>query len=57
MGLHVLVDKEIRDKASKVCKLYGLTISDAVRFMLIKMNNEQRIPFSMDFKAPLQNKN
>lgn len=48
--IHVRLDKELKDGAGQALESMGLTISDAVRILLTRINSEQRFPF--EIKVP-----
>jgi DNA-damage-inducible protein J len=39
------VDSDVKDEATTVLATMGLTISDAIRLMLIKVAHEHKLPF------------
>ncbi|SDH06132.1 type II toxin-antitoxin system RelB/DinJ family antitoxin [Pelagibacterium luteolum] len=39
------IDSEIKQEAAAVLETMGLTVSDAVRLMLIRVANEKALPF------------
>lgn len=45
--VHVRVDEKIKSKASKALSSMGLSVSDAVRMMLIRVAAEQELPFEV----------
>jgi DNA-damage-inducible protein J len=44
------IDKETKAKASDVLEDMGLTVSDAIRLLMIRVADERRLPFAV--KAP-----
>ena len=40
------VDDEVKHEAMKVLKQMGLTASDAIRMLMVKIARERRLPFS-----------
>lgn len=40
------IDKDIKNEAAAVLKAMGLTVSDAVRMMLVRVAQERALPFS-----------
>ena len=48
--LHVRVDDEIKTQASEALAAMGLSVSDAVRMLLVRIAAEQALPF--DVRAP-----
>lgn len=40
------IDKDIKNEAAAVLKAMGLTVSDAVRMMLVRVALEHALPFS-----------
>ena len=40
------IDKDIKNEAAAVLKTMGLTVSDAVRMMLVRVALEHALPFS-----------
>ncbi len=45
--VHVRVEKNLKAKATKTLKAMGLTVSDAVRLMLVRIEAEQALPFEV----------
>ena len=41
------IDNEIKQEAAAVLESMGLTVSDAVRLMLIRVANEKALPFEL----------
>ncbi|MDO9213468.1 MAG: type II toxin-antitoxin system RelB/DinJ family antitoxin [Methylococcales bacterium] len=39
------IDSNVKDEATKVLATMGLTISDAIRLMLIKIAQDHKLPF------------
>lgn len=48
--VHVRVDEKVKAQATKVLTAMGLSISDAVRILLMRVAAEKRMPF--DLKVP-----
>jgi DNA-damage-inducible protein J len=48
--VHVRVDEQIKAQATETLATMGLTISDAVRVLLMRVVAEQQMPFAI--KAP-----
>jgi len=44
------IDKETKAKAADVLEDMGLTVSDAIRLLMIRVADERRLPFAV--KAP-----
>jgi len=44
------IDTDTKDRATSTLAAMGLTISDAIRLMLLRVIDEQRLPF--DIKTP-----
>ena len=44
------IDKEVKDRAADVLEDMGLTVSDAIRLMLVRVAAERALPF--DVKSP-----
>jgi DNA-damage-inducible protein J len=45
--IHIRIDKELKEDATKALAAMGLTLSDAVRVLLTKVALEQRLPFEL----------
>lgn len=45
--IHIRIDEELKEDASKALAAMGLSISDAVRVLLTKVAIEQRLPFEL----------
>lgn len=45
--VHVRVNEALKDKAAETLSAMGLSISDAVRMLLIRVVAEQAMPFSI----------
>ena len=41
------VDEEVKRRAELACKSMGMNMSTAINIFLVKMGNEQRIPFEV----------
>jgi DNA-damage-inducible protein J len=48
--LHVRVSCAVKEKAAKALEGMGLSVSDAVRVLLVRIAEEQKIPF--EIKVP-----
>ena len=48
--VHVRVEEQIKEKATKALAAMGLSVSDAVRVLLTRVAAEQALPF--DLKVP-----
>jgi addiction module RelB/DinJ family antitoxin len=48
--IRVRIDSKTKEKAAQVLDKMGLSISDAVRMLLVRVAEEGRFPF--DLKAP-----
>jgi DNA-damage-inducible protein J len=48
--VHIRVDEKVKRKASKALAAMGMSLSDAVRMLLIRVAAEQALPFEV--KAP-----
>ena len=48
--VHIRIDKRVKAKAAKALSAMGLTVSDAVRVLLIRVAGEKALPF--DLKVP-----
>ena len=45
--IHIRIDADLKEDASKALAAMGLTLSDAVRVLLTKVALEQRLPFEL----------
>lgn len=45
--IHIRIDEDLKEDASKALAAMGLSISDAVRVLLTKVAIEQRLPFEL----------
>lgn len=45
--IHIRIDEDLKEDASKALAAMGLTLSDAVRVLLTKVAIEQRLPFEL----------
>lgn len=45
--IHIRIDEELKEDATKALAAMGLTLSDAVRVLLTKVAIEQRLPFEL----------
>jgi DNA-damage-inducible protein J len=48
--VHVRIDRQVKDKATKALAAMGLSVSDAVRVLLVRVAAEKALPF--DVKVP-----
>lgn len=50
--MNLRVDEEVKKKAETACSNMGLNLSAAINIFLVKLGNEQKIPFevSVDIK-------
>ena len=48
--VHIRVDGKVKTKAAKALASMGLTVSDAVRLLLVRVATEKAMPFEV--KAP-----
>ena len=46
------IDSETKEQASKALRAMGLSLSDAVRLMLIRVAEEKRLPFIVHVPNP-----
>ena len=45
--LSIRIDDEIKNKAEKACDKLGITLTTAINMYLVKLGNEERIPFEV----------
>jgi DNA-damage-inducible protein J len=45
--VHVRVDEKIKTKATKALSAMGISVSDAVRILLVRVAAEQALPFEV----------
>ncbi len=45
--VNIRVEEEVKRRAELACKNMGMNISTAINIFLVKMGNEQRIPFEV----------
>jgi DNA-damage-inducible protein J len=45
--VHVRIDQRVKDKASKTLSAMGLSVSDAVRMLLVRVAAEKALPFEV----------
>lgn len=45
--VHVRVDEKVKAKAAKTLAAMGMSVSDAVRIMLVRIAAEKALPFSV----------
>jgi len=45
--VHVRVDEKVKQKASATLKKMGMSVSDAVRIMLVRVAAEEALPFEI----------
>jgi DNA-damage-inducible protein J len=48
--VHVRIDQKVKDKAAKTLATMGLSVSDAVRLLLVRVAAEKALPF--DVRVP-----
>jgi DNA-damage-inducible protein J len=48
--VHVRIDKRVKARAAKALAAMGLSVSDAVRVLLVRVANDKALPFEV--KAP-----
>jgi DNA-damage-inducible protein J len=48
--VHIRVDRKIKEKAGKTLAAMGISVSDAVRMLLVRVAAEKALPF--DVKVP-----
>ncbi|MGD0578961.1 MAG: type II toxin-antitoxin system RelB/DinJ family antitoxin, partial [Bryobacteraceae bacterium] len=48
--VHVRIDQKVKDKAAKTLATMGLSVSDAVRILLVRVAAEKALPF--DVRVP-----
>jgi DNA-damage-inducible protein J len=50
--VHVRIDQHVKDKATKALATMGLSVSDAVRMMLVRVAAERALPFAVQVPNP-----
>jgi DNA-damage-inducible protein J len=45
--VHVRVDEKVKDKAAKTLAAMGMSVSDAVRMLLVRVAAEKALPFEV----------
>ena len=45
--MYAVIDSETKDRATKALQAMGLSVSDAIRLLLLRVAEEQRLPFSI----------
>ena len=50
--VHVRVDEEIKEKAAKTLAGMGISVSDAVRMLLVRVAAEKALPFEVRLPNP-----
>jgi DNA-damage-inducible protein J len=45
--VHVRIDQRVKDRATKALAAMGLSVSDAVRMMLVRVAAEDALPFEV----------
>ena len=50
--VHVRIDQRVKDKATKALATMGLSVSDAVRMMLVRVAAEKALPFDVRVPNP-----
>ncbi len=48
--VHVRIEQKVKDRAAKTLATMGLSVSDAVRLLLVRVAAEKALPF--DVRAP-----
>ena len=46
------IDKDTKARAMKALEAMGLSMSDAIRLLLLRVANEQRLPFAIQVPRP-----
>ena len=46
------IDKDTKARAMKALQAMGLSMSDAIRLLLLRVANEQRLPFAIQVPRP-----
>ncbi len=46
------IDKDTKARAKKALQAMGLSMSDAIRLLLLRVANEQRMPFTIQVPRP-----
>ena len=46
------IDRETKARATKALQAMGLSVSDAIRLLLIRVADEQRLPFAVPVLRP-----
>jgi len=50
--VHVRIDQKVKDRAAKTLATMGLSISDAVRLLLVRVAAEKALPFDVRVPNP-----
>jgi DNA-damage-inducible protein J len=50
--VHVRIDQGVKDRATKALATMGLSVSDAVRMMLVRVAAEEALPFDVRVPNP-----
>jgi len=50
--VHVRVDEKVKQKAAKTLAEMGMSVSDAVRILLVRVAAEKALPFSVKIPNP-----
>jgi len=45
--VHIRIDEKLKEKAGKALAAMGMSLSDAVRLLLVRVAAEQRLPFEV----------
>jgi DNA-damage-inducible protein J len=45
--VHIRVDEKVKEKAAKTLAAMGMSVSDAVRMLLVRVAAEQALPFEV----------
>jgi DNA-damage-inducible protein J len=51
--VHIRIDKRVKSQAAKALSAMGLSVSDAVRVLLIRVAAEKALPFEMRVPNPV----
>ena len=50
--IHIRVDEKLKQKAGKALAAMGMSVSDAVRLLLVRVAAEQALPFEIKVPNP-----
>jgi DNA-damage-inducible protein J len=45
--VHIRLDQKVKEKATKTLSAMGMSVSDAVRILLVRVAAEQALPFAV----------